>query len=128
MHHVTGGHFGGQQLAISVTVTVSTTATTSSLSQPHMGHDHPVLTASIFAPGFLLFGLVSVGAKWHKIDKRYALLALLIGLTLFVTACGTGSTTTKPTSTGATPGTYGLLVKASAGSLNCTVALTLTVQ
>jgi hypothetical protein len=112
----------------SVTVTVSTTATTSSLSPPHMGHDRPVLAAWIFAPGFLLFGLASVGGKRRKIDRRYVLLALLIGLTLFVTACGAGSTTSTPPSTGTAPGTYGLLVKATSGSLNCNVPLTLTVQ
>jgi len=113
----------------SVTVSVSTTAVaTASLSQPHMGHDRPVLAAWIFAPGFLVFGLVSVGGKRRKIGRRYALLALLIGLALFAAACGAGSNTPAPTGTGTTPGTYTLVVKASSGSLNNTVPLTLTVQ
>jgi hypothetical protein len=115
--------------SVSVTVTVSTTATTSSLLQPHMGHDRPVLAAWIFAPGFLLFGLISLGGKRHKIDRRYALLALLIVLALFATACGSGSTTTtKTTSTGTAPGTYTMVVTASSGSVNHTMPLTLTVQ
>jgi hypothetical protein len=114
---------------VSVTVSVSTTATTSSLSRPHMGHDRPVLAAWIFAPGFPLFGLVSFGGKRRKIDRRYSLLALLIGLALFATACGSGSTTTtKTTSTGTAPGTYTMVVTASSSSLNHAIPLTLTVQ
>jgi hypothetical protein len=92
-----------------------------------MGEDRPLLAAWIFAPGFLVFGLVSVGGK-RKIGRRCALLALLIGLALFAAACGAGSNTPAPTGTGTTPGTYTLVVKASSGSLNNTVPLTLTVQ
>jgi hypothetical protein len=113
--------------SVSVTVSVSTTAAAVSTLRPHMGDDRPMLAAWIFAPG-LVFGLVSIGGKRRKISRRYALLALLIGLALFAAACGAGSNTPAPTGTGTTPGTYTLVVKANSGSLNNTVPLTLTVQ
>jgi hypothetical protein len=114
--------------SVSVTVSVSTTAAAVSTLRPHMGDDRPLLAAWIFAPGFLVFGLVSVGGKRRKIGRRYALLVLLIGLALFAAACGAGSNAPAHTGTGTTPGTYTLVVKASSGSLNDTVPLTLTVQ
>jgi hypothetical protein len=114
--------------SIAVTITVSTTATVASLSQPHMENDRPVLAIWIFTPGFLLFGLVSVGGKRRKIGRPCALLILLIGLALFATACGSGSNSTTPVTTGTTPGTYTMVVTAASGSVNHTMPLTLTVQ
>jgi|HubBroStandDraft_6_1064221.scaffolds.fasta_scaffold00044_20 hypothetical protein len=118
--------------SVAVTVTVTTTAAAASLSQPHTGIGHPMLAAWIFqVPGFLLFGLLSVGRRRRKIGWRYALLALVIGLTLFSMACGgvsTPATKTVPPQSGITPGNYTVLVTASSGSLNHNVPLTLTVQ
>jgi peptidoglycan/LPS O-acetylase OafA/YrhL len=96
---------------------------------PRSGHDRRTLAAWTFqVPGFLLFGLLSVGSKPRKM-WRHALLALVIGLVLFAVACGSGSTTTttKPQA-GTTPGTYTMLVTASSGYLNHTIPLTITVR
>lgn len=114
--------------SVAVTVTVSTTATVASLVQPHIKNDRPMLATWVFAPGFLLFGLVSVGGKRRKIGLPHALLILLIGLALFATACGSGSNSTPPATTGTPPGTYTMVVTATSGSVNHTMPLTLTVQ
>lgn len=80
-------------------------------------------------PGFLLFGLISLGGKRRKIGWRYALLALVAGLVLFAVACGDGNTTKTVTpQSGTTAGTYTVLVTASSGSLSHNLPLTLTVQ
>jgi hypothetical protein len=116
--------------SVAVTVTVSTTAAIASLSMPQLGHDRSMLAAWMFqVPGFLLFGLMSVGSTRRRMGWRYVLLGLLVGLTLFAIACGSGSTApTTKSQAGTAPGTYTLLVTASSGSLNQTMPLTLTVQ
>jgi hypothetical protein len=116
--------------SVAVTVTVSTTAAIASLSVPQLGHDRSMLAAWMFqVPGFLLFGLMSVGSTRRRMGWRYVLLGLLVGLTLFAIACGSGSTApTTKSQAGTAPGTYTLLVTASSGSLNQTMPLTLTVQ
>jgi hypothetical protein len=97
---------------------------------PQLGHDRSMLAAWMFqVPGFLLFGLMSVGSTRRRMGWRYVLLGLLVGLTLFAIACGSGSTApTTKSQAGTAPGTYTLLVTASSGSLNQTMPLTLTVQ
>ncbi len=115
---------------VAVSVSVATTAATLSSSMLRLEHDGPTPAVWLFQlPGFLLFGLISVGGKRRKIGWRYPLLAIAIGLGLFAVACGGGSTstTTKPQG-GTAPGTYTMLLTASSGSLNQTVPLTLTVQ
>ena len=80
-------------------------------------------------PGFLMFGLVSLGRKKQQIKWRFVLLALLIGLTLFAAGCGGGTTTPVQTQqAGTVPGTYSLLVTGTSGSLTHVMQLTLTVQ
>jgi hypothetical protein len=116
--------------SVAVSVTISTTAVVASLSEPHLGREHPLLAAWLFqVSGFLLFGLVSVGSKRLKISWRGTLLALVISLALFATACGGGIGTPKPVQqAGTPPGTYTLLVTASSGSLHHALPLTLKVQ
>ena len=118
--------------SVAVTVTVSPTATAASMSQPHTRSNYPSLAAWILqVPGFLLFGLLSLGSRRRKMIGRFALPALMIGLVLFSIACG-GASSTKATPTPApstmSPGTYTLLVTASSGSLSHNLPLTLTVQ
>ena len=82
--------------SVAVTVSVSTTAAVASASMLRGGHVRPTLAAWMFqVPGFLMFGLLSVGSKRRKIAWHYALLTLVIGLALFVTACGGVSTTQR---------------------------------
>jgi hypothetical protein len=118
--------------SVAVTVSVSTTAAVASASMLRGGHVRPTLAAWMFqVPGFLMFGLLSVGSKRRKIAWHYALLTLVIGLALFVTACGGVSTTAKtvpPPEGGTAPGTYTMLVTATSGSVSHTTLLTLTVQ
>ena len=102
------------------------------MSQPHTRSNYPSLAAWILqVPGFLLFGLLSLGSRRRKMIGRFALPALMIGLVLFSIACG-GASSTKATPTPApstmSPGTYTLLVTASSGSLSHNLPLTLTVQ
>ena len=118
--------------SVAVTVTVSPTGTAASVSQPNTRSSHGMLAAWMFqVPGFLLFGLVSLGSRRRKMIGRFALPALMIGLVLFSIACG-GASSTKTTPTPApstmSPGTYTLLVTASSGSLSHNLPLTLTVQ
>lgn len=113
---------------LAVTVTVATTASVASSMEPHTRIPHAMLAAWIL-PGFLLFGLASVGSKRRKIGWRYTLLALITGLALFAIACGGGSMTQKvPPQPGTAPGTYTMLVTANSGSLSHNLPLTLTVQ
>jgi hypothetical protein len=118
--------------SVAVTVTVSPTGTAASVSQPDTRSNHPMLAAWILqVPGFLLFGLVSLGSRRRKIIGRFALPALMIGIVLFSMACGgasTAKTTPTPTPSTMSPGTYTLLVTASSGSLSHNLPLTLTVQ
>ena len=113
-----------------VTVTVTTTATVAALSMPHEANARAMLAAWFFQmPGFLMFGLVSLGRKKQQIKWRFVLLALLIGLTLFAAGCGGGTTTPVQTQqAGTVPGTYSLLVTGTSGSLTHVMQLTLTVQ
>ena len=114
-----------------VTVTVTTTAAVTALSTPNARHNSSMLAAWIFqAPGFLMFGLISLGSKKRKRNWRFMLLALVIGLSLFAIGCGGGTTkapaqTTQP---GTATGAYSLLVEGTSGSLVHTTQLTLTVQ
>jgi hypothetical protein len=119
--------------SVAVTVSVSTTAAVSSASILRGGHIPPTLAAwMIQVPGFLIFGVLSMGSKRRKIAWHYALLTLVIGLALFATACAGGvstiAKTVPPVEGGTAPGTYTLLVTASSGSVNHTMPLTLTVQ
>jgi hypothetical protein len=119
--------------SVAVTVSVSTTAAVSSASMLRGGHIPPTLAAwMVQVPGFLIFGVLSMGSKRRKIAWHYALLTLVIGLALFATACAGGvstiAKTVPPVGGGTGPGTYTLLVTASSGSVNHTMPLTLTVQ
>jgi hypothetical protein len=90
-----------------------------------------MLAAWIFqAPGFLMFGLVSLGRKKGQIKWRFLVLALLIGPALFAVGCGggTGKAPAQTTQPGSTTGAYSLLVTGTSGSLSHTTQLTLTVQ
>jgi hypothetical protein len=117
--------------SVAVTVTVTTTAAVSALAMPSGGHNSSMLAAWIFqAPGFLMFGLVSLGRKKGQIKWRFLVLALLIGPALFAVGCGggTGKAPAQTTQPGSTTGAYSLLVTGTSGSLSHTTQLTLTVQ
>jgi len=108
------------------TLTIATTAPSARLDKAPLGR-HRGLFYALLLPGFL--GLVvSAGNRKRTLrgGRLLALIAVLAISTLWMPACGGGSTT--PKNPGTPTGTSTVTVTATAGSLNHTATITLTVQ
>jgi len=120
---------GGQ---VTSTLTVNTTAPTSFLTRPSLGHAAPPIYAIVFP----IFGLALVGAGFTSGGRRRKrLLGLVIGSVLFgglvfQAACAgvSSSTPVTPSTPGTPAGNYTVSVTASSGSTQHTTSLMLTVQ
>lgn len=126
---LTGGSTG------SATLTISTTARTSAaLDLPERPQLRPLLGGGAILAGLLLFIRPSHRRRWRTL---VGMLLMLISLSGTLLACGgggsaggTGGTggTGTGSSSGTTPGTYGIMVTGTSGSVTASTTLTLTVN
>jgi hypothetical protein len=113
-----------------VTVTISTTATTSeAMSLLPARQEPPMYAVWMQLQGLGLFGMLVAGSNRRK-KKAMALIlfAVLIAALLFMSACAGGTGIGHPTQTGTPTGTYTVTVTGTSGSLQHSLPLTLTVQ
>jgi pseudomonalisin len=114
--------------ATSETVTFATTAPSSRLDKSPLGRSRTLFYA-LLLPGIL--GLaVSAGNRKRSLRgaRLLGLIAILALSTLWMPACGGGSSTTTPSNPGTPAGSTPVTVTATAGSLVHTLQVTLTVQ
>ncbi len=119
-----------------VTLTISTAASEAQLLPVHSSHNHAMLAVWFQLQGMGLFGMVLAGSKSRSRKFRaLILLALVVAGLLFMSGCagGTGigpqkasGTTSTPTTTTST--TYTITVTGTAGSVQHSVPVTLTIQ
>ncbi len=112
-----------------VAVTISTVATSADLAIPRSVSSQPVYAVWMQLQLFGFVGMMLALPKGRA--KKVAVLAvllLLIGAMLFMTACAGGTGIASQTKTGTTPGAYTITVSGTSGALQHSVPLSLTVQ
>jgi hypothetical protein len=115
-----------------VTVSIRTTASTSSLALPHNSSTPIYATWALFSQWLGLFGVVLFGKERRQGKAAWTvLLVLLLAIILVLAGCGggLGNTTKGGGSSNGTPsGTYTVIVLGTSGSAQHFTSLTLTVQ
>lgn len=114
--------------ATSETLTIATTAPSSKLDKGPLGHSRGLFYA-LLLPG-LLGLVVSAGSRKRTLRgaRLLGLLAVLAIFTFWMPACGGGGGSSTQSNPGTPAGTSTVTVTATAGSLNHTVPVTLTIQ
>ena len=113
----------------SVTLTISTTASSAALASPHSSSNHLVYPLWAGLQGFGIFGVLVIDSKrWSKKLPVMIVLAILVISLLTMSACAGGTGILPQTQPGTTPGTYTVTVTGTSGALQHSLPLTLTVQ
>jgi YVTN family beta-propeller protein len=106
-------------------LTISTTSNAKLVLPGIRGHSE-IFYATVFGIPALLFGMIVVApAKRRKTVASCCLLFLALGGSIFLSACGGGSSTKNK---GTTPGTYTITITGTSGTTTHTTSVSLTVQ
>jgi hypothetical protein len=111
------------------TLSITTAASVAAARALRPSRGVPMLAVWIQLQGIGLLGIILALPKRHGKQLRgRALLLLLIGFLIFMTACAGGTGIAPAPQTGTTPGTYTVTVTGSSGSLQHSLSVTLTVK
>jgi hypothetical protein len=111
------------------TLTVTTTAAVAQATPARPFETRTFYALWIHLPGIGLFGMILAGRK--RKSKKWLLsvqLGMVMAATMLMSACGGGTIITHQRQPGTTPGTYAITVAGTAGALQHSLPLTLTVQ
>jgi len=111
------------------TLTVTTTAAVAQATPARPFETRTFYALWIHLPGIGLFGMILAGRK--RKSNKWLLsvpLGMVMAATMVMSACGGGTVIVHQRQPGTTPGTYAITVAGTAGALQHSLPLTLTVQ